>query len=147
MNLFSMKNIFQFRQQIKHFKSLFDARTYLNFIAVVEGMIKLREWKQADLALLGDKTLRQIQYFFSNACWSAKKLNEFRLRFLRNKSDFRDRKTDFVVADGSVLEKDKDASFSFLTEKVYSNLEKKVVNGIKLFGASVHTKQGVKYVF
>lgn len=144
---FSMKNIIHIRQQIKHFKSLFDSRTYLNFIVVVEGMVKLREWKQADLALFGDITFRQIQYFFEKACWSAKKLNEFRLRFLRNKSDFRDRKSDFLVADGSVLEKDKDASFSFLTEYVYSNLEKKTVNGIKLFGASVHTKQGVKYVF
>lgn len=142
-----MKKVINFRQQIKHFKVIFDSRTYLNFVVVAEGMIKLREWKQADLALLGEKTLRQIQYFFKSASWSAKKLNEFRLRFLRNKSDFRDRKTDFVVADGSVLGKDQNASFSFLTEKVYSNLEKKVVNGIKLFGASVHTKQGVKYVF
>ena len=139
--------VINFRQQIKHFKELFDARSYGNFMVVVEGMIKLREWKQADLAAVGEKTLRQIQYFFDKASWSAKSLNEFRLRFLRNKSDFRDRKTDFVVGDGTVLEKDKDASFPFLTEKVYSNLEKKTVNGIKLFGASVHTKQGIKYVF
>lgn len=144
---FFMKQTINFRQQIKHFKRIFDVRTYGNFVAVVEGMMKLREWKQADLALVGEKTLRQIQYFFEKAVWSARSLNEFRLRFLRNKPDFRDRKTDFVVGDGSVLEKDKDASFSFLTESVYSNLEGKVVKGIKLFGASVHTKQGVKYIF
>lgn len=142
-----MKQTINFRQQIKHLKAIFDARTYDNFVAVVEGMMKLREWKQADLALVGQKTLRQIQYFFEKAVWSASYLNEFRLRFLRNKPDFRDRKTDFVVGDGSVLEKDKNASFSFLTEPLYSNLEEKVVNGLKLFGASVHTKHGVKYIF
>lgn len=53
---FFMKQTINFRQQIKHFKANFDARTYGNFVTVVDGMIKLREWKQADLALVEEKT-------------------------------------------------------------------------------------------
>lgn len=142
-----MKKISQIHQQIKHGKELFDGRTYGTFQAIISGALKLREWKQADLALLGGKSLRQIQYFFNGAKWCAKRLNEFRLRFLRNKPDFRNRKSDFVVGDGSVLEVDKNASFSGLAEPMYSNLRKGTVNGIKLFGASVHTKAGMKYIF
>lgn len=142
-----MKKVANIRQQIKHGKELFDARTYGTFQVIVSGAMKLRQWKQADLALLGGKSLRQVQYFFNGAKWCAKSLNEFRLRFLRNKPDFRNRKSDFVVGDGSVLEVDKESSFSGLAEPMYSNLRKGTVNGIKLFGASVHTKAGMKYVF
>lgn len=142
-----MKKVSQIHQQIKHLKGFFDARTYGTFQTIISGVLKLREWKQADLALLGGKTLRQIQYFFNGAKWCAKGLNGFRLRFLRNKPDFRNRKSDFVVGDGSVLEVSKDSSFSGLAGPVYSNLRKDTVNGIKLFGASVHTKAGMKYVF
>jgi hypothetical protein len=142
-----MPKVMKISRQIKHLKGLFDARTYRTFQVVVDGMIKLRQWRQADLALMGGKTLRQVQYFFNGAKWCAQSLNTFRLRFLRNKADFRDRKSDFVVGDGSVLEVDKDSSFSGLAAPVYSNLRKTTVNGIKLFGASVHTKTGLKYVF
>lgn len=133
-------------QQIKHFKTLFDSRTYSNFQAVIKAIISLREFKQADLAHCSGKTLRQVQYFFSKAKWCAIRLNEFRLRFLRNKSDFRDRQSDFVVADSTIVSKDKDSSFSSLTDFFWSNLKKQTVNGFEIFGVSVQTNQGIKYI-
>ena len=87
-----MKKVFNFHQQIKHFSQMFDQRTYKTFQAVVDGVAKIRSWKQSDLACLSEKTLRQIQYFFDKAKWSFAKLNEFRLRFMRNKPDL-DRKS------------------------------------------------------
>lgn len=141
-----MKTVFNFRQQIKHFKSLFDGRTYRTFQAVVEGMVRLNKWTQGDLACLADKTLRQIQYFFSAAKWSVDQLNVFRLRFVQNKKDFRDRKSDFAALDGSTTKKDKDAHFGDLVSHVWSGRDHQVVNGLKFFGASVQTKTGLKYI-
>lgn len=133
-------------QQIKHFKVLFDARTYSTFQAVIRAIISLRDFKQADLARFSAKTLRQVQYFFGNAKWCAIKLNELRLRFLRNKPDFRDRRSDFVVADGTTIKKDKNSVFNNCTDVFWSNLHKQTVNGFEIFGVSVQTKQGVKYI-
>lgn len=141
-----MKKIFNFRQQIKHFSEMFDKRTYQTFQSVVDGIARMKNWKQADLACMSEKTLRQIQYFFGKAKWSFQKLNEFRLRFVRNKSDFRDRKSDFVALDGSTMGKDGDADFGGLVDYVYSSKEKKSVNGFHLYGASVQTKSGRKYI-
>lgn len=141
-----MKKIFNFHQQIKHFSQMFDQRTYKTFQAVVAGIAKLKNWKQADLACLSEKTLRQVQYFFDKARWSFQKLNEFRLRFVRNKPDFRDRKSDFATLDGSVTKKDDDANFSNLVSYVYSTKDEKIVNGFQLFGASTQTKTGRKYI-
>jgi hypothetical protein len=126
---------------------MFDARTYKTFIAVVKGISSLRNWTQADLACLSDKTLRQIQYFFDKAKWSFGQMNEFRLRFVRNKPDFRDRKSDFVALDGSTMKKDDDANFNNLVSNIYSTKDDKIVNGLQLFGASVQTKTGRKYIF
>jgi hypothetical protein len=133
-------------QQIKHFKKLFDVRTYQTFQAVVKAIISLQTFKQADLAAFSQKTLRQIQYFFSGAKWCAVELNEFRLRFLRNKPDFRDRQSDFVVADSTVVKKDKDSAFNGLTDFFWSNLHKQKVRGFEIFGVSVQSNQGIKYV-
>jgi len=141
-----MKKVFNFHQQIKHFSEIFDKRTYKNFQAVVDGISKLKNWKQADLACMSGKTLRQIQYFFDKAKWSFQRLNEFRLRFVRNKPDFRDRKSDFVALDGSTMKKDSDANFSNLAGFMYSSKEKRTVNGFQLFGASIQTKNGRKYI-
>lgn len=146
INLISTMNVNINLHKIKHFKTMFDPRTYSNFLVVVKGVIALRDWKQADLALLGNKTLRQIQYFFNGAKWSYTKLNEYRLRFLRNKPNYADRKSDFAVLDGSAIGKDKDSHFSGLTEMVYSNTAKQTVNGFYLFGASVITNHGTKYI-
>lgn len=141
-----MTKVFNFRQQIKHFSEMFDQRTYQTFQVVVDGVAKIRDWKQSDLACLSGKTLRQIQYFFDKAKWSFEKLNEFRLRFMRNKADFRDRKSDFVALDGSTTKKDSDANFGNLTDYIYSTKEGKSVNGFHLYGASVQTKTGRKYI-
>lgn len=141
-----MKKVFNFKQQIKHFSQMFDKRTYKTFQGVVDGIAKLRNWTQADLACLSDKTVRQIQYFFDKTKWSFQQLNEFRLRFVRNKADFRDRKSDFVALDGSTMKKDSDASFGNLVGYMYSNKDKKTVNGFHLYGASVQTKTGRKYI-
>lgn len=146
LTLFPMKKVFNFRQQIKHFSQIFDQRTYQTFQAVVEGVAKLKNWTQADLACMSEKTLRQIQYFFDKAKWSFRKMNDFRLSFVRNKSDFRDRKSDFVALDGSTMKKDDDANFGNLIGYVYSNKDKKSVNGFHLYGASVQTKTGRKYI-
>lgn len=145
-NPFSMTKIFNFKQQIKHFSLMFDKRTYKTFQAVVDGIARMRKWTQADLACISDKTLRQIQYFFDKAKWSFEKLDEFRLRFVRNKSDFRNRKEDFVAMDGSTMKKDSDANFNNLAGYMYSNKDKKAVNGFQLYGASVQTKHGRKYI-
>lgn len=141
-----MKKVFNFKQQIKHFSKMFDQRSYETFQVVVDGISKLKSWKQADLACVSEKTLRQIQYFFDKAKWSFEKLNEFRLTFVRNKPNFRDRKSDFVALDGSTMKKDSDASFSNLVGYVYSTKDGKSVNGFHLYGASVQTKTGRKYI-
>jgi hypothetical protein len=133
-------------QQIKHFKKMFDVRTYRTFQATVKAILCLRNFKQADIAQVSQKTLRQIQYFFSSAKWCAEKLDEFRLRFLRNKTDFRDRRSDFAVADGTTVKKNRDSVFSGLTDQFWSNLHKQTVNGFEIFGVSIQTKTGVKYM-
>lgn len=125
---------------------MFDKRTYQTFQSVVGGIAKMRNWTQADLACISDKTLRQVQYFFGKAKWSFQQLNEFRLRFVRNKADFRDRKSDFVALDGSTMKKDDDASFGNLACYVYSTKHGKTVNAFHLYGASVQTKKGRKYI-
>lgn len=125
---------------------MFTKPTYKIFKAVVEAMIKEKEYSQADLSSFTGKTLGQMQYFFSKAKWCFSKLNEYRLRFMRNKANFRDRKSDYAVLDGSTTKKDKDSEFRGLLYNLYSNRDKQVVNGIKIFGASVLTQNGVKYI-
>lgn len=51
-----------------------------------------------------------------------------------------------VIFDGSVFTKNMKASFSGLTNMFWSNRDKKVVNGFELFGASILTTSGVKYI-
>ena len=125
---------------------MFDKRTYSSFLSVIKATIALRKWKQADLALVWQKTLRQVEYFFSWARWCYNELNDFRLRFIRNKPNFADRKSDYVVLDWSAIKKNRDSTFKWLTERVYSNKEKSVVNWFNLFWASILTSKWLKYV-
>lgn len=60
---FSKMKIQISNHKIKHFKEMFDPRTYKNFLAIVKGILALRDWKQADIALYGEKTLRQVEFF------------------------------------------------------------------------------------
>ena len=98
-NYFYMKNLSNFAHNVKSFSGMFTKPTYQIFKGVVEAMIKETEYSQANLSTFTGKTLGQIQYFFSKAKWSSSKLNEYRLRFMRNKPNFRDRKSDYVVLD------------------------------------------------
>ena len=56
------------------------------------------------------------------------------------------RKSDFAALDGSTMKKDSDANFGNLVGYVYSNKDKKTVNGFHLYGASIQTKTGRKYI-
>ena len=140
-----MKNVAQFSNTLKVFSGLFTFPTYKTFKAVVHAMVRLASYSQANLANMSGKTISQIQYFFSRARWHYAKLNHFRLRWLRSRKEFRDRQSDDVILDGSVIKKDKDAKFSGLTAFMYSNLSKGVVNGLALFGASIRTAEGKRY--
>lgn len=142
-----MNNIQNYIHKIKHFKkTIFDPRTYENFIAITKSIIALRSWKQADLALFAKKTLRQVQYFFNGAKWNFWDLNIMRLKMIRQQFNFKDQETDFAILDGSAIAKNKDSFFKGLVDKVYSNKDKKIVNGFYLFGASIMTPKGQKYI-
>lgn len=141
-----MKKFSNFAHNVKSFSEIFTKPSYKIFKGIVEAMVKEMDYSQSNLSLCSGKTLGQIQYFFAKAKWSFTKLNEYRLRFMRNKPNFRDRKSDYAVLDGTVTTKDKDSEFKGLLSAVYSNRDKRVVNGIKLFGGSVLTQDGVKYI-
>jgi hypothetical protein len=141
-----MQKVSNFSHNVKSFSVIFTKPTYQVFKAVVTSIIKNYDESQSSMASFTGKTLNQIQYFFAQAKWSFSKLNAFRLRFMRNKTDFRNRQSDFVVLDGSTTKKDRDSEFKGLLSHVYSNRDKQVVNGIKIMGASVLTKSGVKYI-
>jgi len=142
-----MNNIICFAQKIKHFCEVFDVRSYKTFKSVVTWLLCLRDWKQADLAYIWEKTLWQIQYFFSKSIWDFKLFNKLRIQWIRNKIwDAWDKKSDVLVLDGTVFWKNKDSRFSWLADYFYSNKHKKVVNGFEVFWASIYTKSGLKYM-
>lgn len=145
-NIFNMKKFSNFAHNVKSFSEIFTRPSYKIFKEIVEAMVRETEYSQSHLGVCSGKTLGQIQYFFAKAKWSFTKLNEYRLRFMRNKPNFRDRKSDYAVLDGTVTTKNKDSEFKGLVSAVYSNRDKRVVNGIKLFGGSVLTQDGVKYI-
>lgn len=141
-----MKNLAHFAHFLKSFSDLFSKPTYSTFKNITESMVKLSCYTQADLASLSGKTLRQIQYFFSQAEWCYAKLNLCRLRWIRNRREYRNRTTDDVILDGSVAKKDKDSKFRGLASFMYSGLAKGVVNGLMIFGASIRTKENYRYL-
>lgn len=141
-----MKNLAHFAHFLKSFSGIFNKPTYSTFKNIVESMVKFSDYSQADLASVSGKTLRQVQYFFSKAEWCYKGLNDCRLRWLRNRNEFRNRTTDDVILDGSVTKKDKDSKFKGLTSFMYSNLSKGVVNGFMVLGASIRTKEHYCYL-
>ncbi len=77
-----MKNLSHFAHFLKSFSDIFNKPTYSTFKNVTESMVKLPNYTQADLASFSGKTLRQIQYFFSQAQWCYVKLNQYRLRWM-----------------------------------------------------------------
>ena len=141
-----MKNLAHFAHFLKSFSGLFSKPTYSTFKNIVEAMVKQSDYTQANLSSCSGKTLRQVQYFFSKSVWCHKKLNRARLNWLRNRNEFRNRMTDDVILDGSVVKKDKDAKFKGLASFMYSNLAKDVVNGLMIFGVSIRTKEKYRYL-
>lgn len=141
-----MKSLSNCSHFLKGFSGLFTKPTYHTFKSMVGTMIRKSDYSQANMAAGSGKSTGQIQYFFSRAKWCHKKLNELRLRWMKNKCEFRDRVSDDVILDGSVIKKDKDAKFSGLASFMYSNLSKGVVNGLMLLGASIKTNEGRRYL-
>lgn len=130
--------------KIKHFYEIFDKRTYEVFKEVINSFIFLREHKQADISNLALKTLSQIQYFFSKSVWNYKILNELRLKWIRNKTW--DKKSDILLLDSSIVTKSKNSNFKWLTNYFFSNKDKKIVNWLDVFWASIITKSWFKYI-
>lgn len=142
-----MKNNNGISTKIKHFIEVFDKRTYESFKIVINWILCLKNWKQWDLANLWDKSLWQIQYFFSKSKWNFRILNKLRVQWIRNKIWWaRDKKSDILILDWSIFTKNKSSKFWWLTDYFFSNRDKKVVNWIELFWASIYTKSGLKYV-
>jgi hypothetical protein len=133
--------------KIKHFTWVFDKRSYESFKIVINWILCLKGWKQWDLANLWEKSLWQIQYFFSKSKWNFKFLNKLRVQWIRNKIWWaRDKISDILICDWSIFTKNKSSNFWWLTDYFYSNRDKQVVNWIELFWASIYTKSGLKYV-
>ena len=142
-----MKNNNRISTKIKHFTKIFDKRTYETFKIVINWILCLKNWKQWDLANLWEKSLWQIQYFFSKSKWDFNLLNKLRVQWIRNKIWWaKDKMSDILIFDGSIFTKNKSSKFWWLTDYFFSNRDKKVVNWIELFWASIYTKSGLKYV-
>jgi len=141
-----MKSLSNCSHFLKGFAGLFTKPTYDAFKKITEAMIRQSGYSQVNLAGVSGKNVRQIQYFFSGAVWCHAKLNALRLKWMRNKHEFRDRVSDDIILDGSAVKKDKDAKFKGLTSFMYSNLSKGVVNGLHLLGASIRTNEGKRYL-
>lgn len=134
--------------KIKHFHEVFkDKRTYEIFKTVVSGILLLKDWKQWDLANVGWKTLAQIQYFFYKSKWNSQSLNSFRIHWLRNKILWCiDTKGDIAIFDATIESKNNASSFHGFANWFFSNRDKKIVNGLEVFWASIVTKSWAKYM-
>jgi len=142
-----MKNNTWINTKIKHFIEIFDKRTYETFKIVINWILCLKDWKQWDLANIWEKSLWQIQYFFSKSKWNFKILNNLRVQWIRNKIWWAmDKVSDILIFDRTIFTKNKSSDFWWLTDFIFSNRDKKVVNWIELFWASVYTKNGLKYI-
>lgn len=133
-------------KQIANFSHLFSKPSYFSFKAVIVSLINYRNNKQVDFAKMADKTYGAIQYFYDKAKWSYEKLNKSRLKFLRNKEQFRDRTADLAIFDGSKTVKDGDASFSNLIQGIYDTKTGRKAMGFEWFAASIITETGKKYL-
>ena len=134
--------------KIKHFNKVFkNKRTYEIFKTIIVWILCLKNWKQWDLANIWEKTLTQIQYFFYKSKWTFKTLNYFRINWIRNKIRWcGDKKSDIVILDWTVVTKNIKSCFSGLANWFFSNRDKKVVNWLEIFWASIITKYWIRYV-
>ena len=143
-----MKNITGINTKIKHFNKIFkDKRTYQVFKSIIMWILCLKDWKQWDLANVWWKTLSQIQYFFYKSNWSYSLLNRFRVEWIRNKVWWcSDKKWDILILDGTIMSKNNKSHFSGFANWFFSNRDKKVVNWLEVFWASIYTQSWVKYM-
>ena len=143
-----MKNNSGILTKIKHFNMIFkDTRTYEVFKNIVNWILCLKDWKQWDLANVWWKTLSQIQYFFYKSKWSSALLNSFRVGWIRNKIWWcADKISDIVIFDWTIISKNSKSFFSGLASWFYSNKDKKVVNWLDVFWASIMTTTKIKYM-
>ncbi len=134
--------------KIKHFSKIFkDKRTYKTFKSIIFWILSLKDWKQWDLANVWWKTLSQIQYFLYKSNWSYLLLNTFRVEWVRNKVWWcADKKGDILILDGTIMAKNNKSNFSGFANWFFSNRDKKVVNWLEVFWASIYTKSWVKYM-
>lgn len=133
-------------KQVANFSHVFSKPCYFSFKAIIISLINFRNNKQVDFAKTADKSHCAIQYFYDKAKWNYTKLNQSRLKFLRNKEKFRDRTSDLAIFDGSKTVKDKDASFSNLIQGIYDTKSGKKAMGFEWFVASIITESGKKYL-
>jgi len=143
-----MKNNTGINTKIKHFSKIFkDNRTYEVFKSIIMWILYLKDWKQWDLANVWWKTLSQIQYFFYKSNWSYSLLNRFRVEWIRNKVWWcRDKKWDILILDGTIMSKNNWSNFYGFANWFFSNRDKKVVNWLEVFWASIYTQSWVKYM-
>lgn len=143
-----MKNITGINIKIKHFSKIFkDNRTYEVFKSIIMWILCLKDWKQWDLANVWWKTLSQIQYFFYKSNWSYSLLNRFRVDWIRNNVWWcRDKKWDILILDGTIMSKNNKSNFSGFANWFFSNRDKKVVNWLEVFWASMMLIQN-GYIF
>ena len=143
-----MNNITGINTKIKHFSKIFkDNRTYEVFKSIIMWILCLKDWKQWDLANVWWKTLSQIQYFFYKSNWSYSLLNTFRVEWIRNKVWWCiDKKWDVLILDATIMAKNNKSNFSGLANWFFSNRDKKVVNWLEVFWASIYTQSWIKYM-
>jgi hypothetical protein len=134
--------------KIKHFRGVFkDKRTYDTFKAIASWILYLKNWKQWDLANVWSKKLNQIQYFFYKAEWNSALINAFRINWIRNVISWcSDKKSDICILDWTIITKNNKSNFSGFANWFFSNRDKKVVNGLEVFWASIYTKTRIKYM-
>ena len=143
-----MKNNNGILTKIKHFNKVFkDKRTYEIFKTTINWILCLKDWKQWDLANFWKKTLSQIQYFFYKSKWSSTLLNLFRVNWIRNKIKWcADKISDIVIFDWTIVTKNNKSNFSGFASWFFSNRDKKTVNWLDVFWASIITKTWIKYM-
>lgn len=143
-----MKNNIVFIQKIKHFSKIFkDKRTYDVFKTIIVWILRLKNWKQWDLANVWWKSLTQIQYFFYKSEWSSDLLNKCRVEWIRNKILWCiDKISDILILDATIMKKNNKSNFSGFASWFFSNKDKKVVKWLEVFWASIITKTKIKYM-
>jgi hypothetical protein len=140
-------NIIRINNKIKHFFTIFNAKTYKTFTLIMKYMLFLDKPNITDIAFQSGKTISEINYFFNWAKWNFKLLNKFRITWIRNKFSWcSDKKSDILILDSTIISKNIWSIFWWKLRFFFSNSSKKVVKGFDFFWASIKTISWVKYM-